>query len=47
MLAVIPMVCYMTYNQLKNTQYDEQVEHVPFSPTHDTFPLQNWDDGGE
>jgi hypothetical protein len=40
------MVCYVTYGQLKNSQYDEQVERVPFSLTHDALPLQNWDDGG-
>jgi hypothetical protein len=40
------MVCYVTFGQLKNTPYDEQVERVPLSLTHDTSPLQNWDDGG-
>jgi len=29
-----------------NFQYNEQVERVPFSLTHDTLPIQNWDDGG-
>ena len=46
MLAEIPMVYYVANGQLKNSQYDEQVERVPFSLTHDTLPLQNWDDGG-
>jgi hypothetical protein len=46
MLAEIPKVCYVTYGQLKNSQYDEQVERVPFSLTHDAPALQNWNDGG-
>ena len=46
MLVGIPMVCYVDYCQLKSSQYDEQVERVPFSLTHDPPPLQNWDDGG-
>lgn len=46
MLAGTPTVCYVTQDQLKSIQPDEQVEHVPFSLTHDALPLQNWDDGG-
>lgn len=46
MLAGIPMVCYVAYGQLKNPRYDKQAERAPFSLTHDTLPLQNWDDGG-
>ena len=40
------MVCYVTYGQLKNSQYNENAERIPFSLTHDPLPLQNWDDGG-
>ena len=46
MLAGIPMVCYVTHGQLKNSRYDGQVERVPFSLTHDALSPQNWDDGG-
>lgn len=46
MLVGIPMVCYVAYCQLKNSQYDVKVERVPFSLTHDAHSLQNWDDGG-
>jgi hypothetical protein len=43
MLAVIPMVCCVTHGQPKISRYKEQVKRAPFSLTHDTFPLQDWD----
>jgi hypothetical protein len=46
MLAGIPTVCCVSYSQLKDSQYSEQVERAPFGLTHDAFPLQDRDDGG-
>ena len=38
------ILCDLRSTEDSNSQYDGQVERVPFSLTHDALPLPNWDD---